>query len=608
MIIRLNLVFSYNRVAYFRYQLILLTYAVFSSSSLSAQNFLPSIFHDPLNANRLAVDARTRYAHMPCTDVLPSHPIDLSEIIDHALCHHPQTRDAWSTIRIRAAEVGISKGAYLPSLTVGANISRSITDNSAIDLGNTVRQRYTQRSVNLNVNYVLLDFGERKANLESAKEILTAANATMNETIQLIYLAAAQAYYDLFTAQSTLSSFQQAEFRAFKAIESAKARHAAGFAARNDILQAQTQYSSTILKRQEAQSKVNLQQGVLANAMGLPVTTMIAIRTPDVAYQTRKEQEIIDTKTLSEPETEAFQPAPHAPPYAPYNAASSEPFASPSQSLESSSDAISPGLKLAYALEKNAPASVKTMLAASNSINQKDKNTGPSSSTSLAIFNEMNDDHQAAEPDKELTEFLSAAVNERPALQAARAQTRSAAAKLKAIEASKWPALTLNVGVSNLKRNLTAPTTNSLTGETADATSLIGGTEKTIGASIQIPIFDRFNRYYKRQAAEGQLEVASLQEQNLTNQIRLEVWKAYQDNKLQLQRIQTTYDFYAAAQQSYQITEERYRVGVGTMLELINAQSELSRAAQEYIQAQYSWQITRLKLAQSVGRLGMDKI
>jgi outer membrane protein len=49
-------------------------------------------------------------------------------------------------------------------------------------------------------------------------------------------------------------------------------------------------------------------------------------------------------------------------------------------------------------------------------------------------------------------------------------------------------------------------------------------------------------------------------------------------------------------------------VGVGNILELLNAQSSLAAAKRERIQSLTDWRSARLQLAAKLGRLGMSSI
>lgn len=49
----------------------------------------------------------------------------LVDVIDQALCHNPQTRQAWANAKQQASQFGSAESAYLPSLTFNMPISRS---------------------------------------------------------------------------------------------------------------------------------------------------------------------------------------------------------------------------------------------------------------------------------------------------------------------------------------------------------------------------------------------------------------------------------------------------------------------------------------------------
>lgn len=55
----------------------------------------------------------------------------------------------------------------------------------------------------------------------------------------------------------------------------------------------------------------------------------------------------------------------------------------------------------------------------------------------------------------------------------------------------------------------------------------------------------------------------------------------------------------------FNVARGRYKAGVGKTLELLNAQSTLASAQQQRIQAMSNWRAARVKLAASLGRLGM---
>ncbi|MDQ5942481.1 MAG: outer membrane protein, partial [Pseudomonadota bacterium] len=65
----------------------------------------------------------------------------------------------------------------------------------------------------------------------------------------------------------------------------------------------------------------------------------------------------------------------------------------------------------------------------------------------------------------------------------------------------------------------------------------------------------------------------------------------------------TTVDLLASAEQSERVALGRYRAGVGSILDLLTAQSALAAARQQRVLSAYDWNVSRATLAQSVGVL-----
>lgn len=189
-------------------------------------------------------------------------PLTLADVVDLTLCNNPQTRSLWANARAQAAQMGSSMSASLPTLSGTASISGS--SNKA---GGTTTER-TQESIGVTASYLLYDFGGRDAGVENAKQLLVAASATRDETLQNNFLIAVQSYYAMLSARASVQSFQAAEETANKNLDAAQARYNVGTATLADRLQAKTAQSQTVLNRIRAMGEVATAQGTLANIMG----------------------------------------------------------------------------------------------------------------------------------------------------------------------------------------------------------------------------------------------------------------------------------------------------------------------------------------------------
>lgn len=214
-------------------------------------------------------------------------PLALADVVDLTLCNNPQTRSVWASARAQAANVGVGMSAYLPTLSAQASESRNRSNAS----GNTIE--YNSRSAGLTASYLLFDFGGRSSTLENAKQLLVAANATRDATLQANFLAAVQSYYALLSARASVDALQVAEASARESLAAAQARYVAGVATPADKLQAQTALSQARLNLITAQGNARSAQGTLANIMGFDASLpFVLVQIPESAPDPVVEQDI----------------------------------------------------------------------------------------------------------------------------------------------------------------------------------------------------------------------------------------------------------------------------------------------------------------------------
>ena len=114
----------------------------------------------------------------PCPEPRFETPLGVLEVVDLALCNNPQTRDLWANARAQAAQVGVAQSAYWPDLD--GKLSTGHVDGSSLS--------GRQNSASLTLSWLLVDFGARAAHLENARQLLAAAAATLDATVQAVFL------------------------------------------------------------------------------------------------------------------------------------------------------------------------------------------------------------------------------------------------------------------------------------------------------------------------------------------------------------------------------------------------------------------------------------
>ena len=193
------------------------------SASVSAADSIWYKDGDPLNTQidtLPKIPDGYREPNAPCGNVDLSKSITLAEVADASLCNNPQTSEIWASARVQAAQLGIAKSAYLPSLS--ANFSSSL--GVASPESSTRSNPSVNLGANLAASYLLYDFGNRNANLENARQLLLSASASQSSTVQSVLLTATVAYYQVQANIAALEAALQAERASEESFKAADAR------------------------------------------------------------------------------------------------------------------------------------------------------------------------------------------------------------------------------------------------------------------------------------------------------------------------------------------------------------------------------------------------
>jgi len=185
--------------------------------------------------------------------------------------------------------------------------------------------------------------------------------------------------------------------------------------------------------------------------------------------------------------------------------------------------------------------------------------------------------------------LIDLAVRERPDLQQARAQASQAAAQLDQARSAGLPSLSFI----------------ATGGHTSSDLSGFAGNSYTLNLGLSIPLFTGFSNQYDVLAAREQLTAANARVQLTQQQIALQVFTSYYAMRTAGQRVRTSADLLASATESEQVARGRYTEGVGSIIDLLVAQSALAGARAQAVQARWQWRTALGQLAHDVGVLGI---
>jgi len=278
---------------------IVLVVAAGLSATLPAHAFDAA---DPLSVRALAAPTPRGAGEpgepkAPCSfDDAAKAALSLADVVDRALCNNPQTRIAWANARVQAAQVGVARSAWLPTLGASVSASRNRQDGGTRTGGVPISGTtlYNQESAGLTASYLLYDFGARDATLASALQTLAAANFTHNATVQKVFLAAVQTYYQFFATRAAVDSAKEAERSSLESLKAATARHETGAATPADKYQAQTANSQAVLNRIQAEGSAKSAEGALANVIGLDANRPVSLVAPTTAVPDRAFERNLD--------------------------------------------------------------------------------------------------------------------------------------------------------------------------------------------------------------------------------------------------------------------------------------------------------------------------
>lgn len=126
---------------------------------------------------------------------------------------------------------------------------------------------------------------------------------------------------------------------------------------------------------------------------------------------------------------------------------------------------------------------------------------------------------------------------------------------------------------------------------------------KSIGLSLNIPIFNNWNRMNQIQSSRVNLKNARLGLENTRLQIIQEVTQAYNDYVSYQKELESTQKAMQAAQRTYETQQERYQVGASTLIELSDANASYVQAQSDHARAMYNLIFQRKLLDYYIGKL-----
>lgn len=185
-----------------------------------------------------------------------------------------------------------------------------------------------------------------------------------------------------------------------------------------------------------------------------------------------------------------------------------------------------------------------------------------------------------------LIDAMNQAVEQGPEYRVARANQRSAEAAVRARRGSYLPQLFLSANETTFGDNFYP----------------VGLTRRTFTVSLSFPLWDNGQRELAYSRAKNARDLARATRADLERAAEADVtsaWEAYQTA-----RATTDYSSQGVvvARETFRVQEARYRAGASTILDLLDAQSRLTEAQSDLVQARYAARLALAGLEAILGR------
>ena len=226
------------------------------------------------------------------------HKLTLAQLVDVALRINPSTQEAWNRARSAAAQWGAARGDYYPTFS---------GEVSGTGMGGPARGVLGEVGVSL--SYLLLDFGGREASVESARQVLAAANWNHNQAIQDVLRNVPQAYYKYIGYRAQVRASEASLKEALASLDSTVQRRKAGVSTIADVLQARSNADQVRLTLVANRGGVKVSRGELATAVGWPANidfdVAVEPEEPPLGRMKQNTKELINLALRDRPDLES---------------------------------------------------------------------------------------------------------------------------------------------------------------------------------------------------------------------------------------------------------------------------------------------------------------
>lgn len=129
----------------------------------------------------------------------------------------------------------------------------------------------------------------------------------------------------------------------------------------------------------------------------------------------------------------------------------------------------------------------------------------------------------------------------------------------------------------------------------------------SLALSLSWTIFDGGSKYMKTRQNKLNLENMEIRREDLVRQLELAVTNSLNNIETSAEQVVSNKENVFQAEKAYTISQKRYDIGSGTMLEMTSSESSLLSARLQYVQSIYNFLSARTTLEATLGKLVTGK-
>lgn len=124
----------------------------------------------------------------------------------------------------------------------------------------------------------------------------------------------------------------------------------------------------------------------------------------------------------------------------------------------------------------------------------------------------------------------------------------------------------------------------------------------SISLQISLPIWDNLNRETAVRRARAANDIARAVREDLERAAEADITEAYEAHRTARAASRFAEQGVRVAEENYRVQQARYRAGASTILDLLDAQSQLTEAQSELVQSRYATRLAQAGLEVLIGR------